>query len=296
MNRVNRGHLAGLLLVDELDGTVAISDLIAQASAAPELEPFAYALMRDGDPAICQMALTEDAAKAWATPGYHYLPLYTHPRSAPEQETVDDEQWWADTPDGDAALVMRVAAHADQSEIERLRAELEARFTAEEHERLVAKGQKLNSAYISKLEQKLAEALALLRESREAYAEAIHWEDQQPAMKKIDAFLSATAQPAECAYPPLSTWPQWANWCGLSAAGYWVFYECEPVTSEHGRKPNGGFWGKPIAGEQQPNWAVMIYRRPAQPAECQHRYMYFGTQPARRCADCNKVEPAEVKS
>jgi len=31
----------------------------------------------------------------------------------------------------------------------------------------------------------------------------------------------------------------------------------------------------------------------AEPAECQHRYMYFGTQPSRRCADCCKVEPAK---
>lgn len=78
---------------------------------------------------------------------------------------------------------------------------------------------------------------------------------------------AATAQPAERVYPPVSTWPEWANWCGLDPSGSWVFYECEPVTSEHGRTPNGGSWGKPLAGEQQPNWAVMIYRRPAQPAE-----------------------------
>lgn len=41
----------------------------------------------------------------------------------------------------------------------------------------------------------LEAARGLLRESREAYTEAIHWEDQQPVMKKIDAFLTATPAP-----------------------------------------------------------------------------------------------------
>lgn len=43
--------------------------------------------------------------------------------------------------------------------------------------------------------EELDSARGLLRESREAYAEAIHWEDQQPVMKKIDAFLTATPAP-----------------------------------------------------------------------------------------------------
>lgn len=81
---------------------------------------------------------------------------------------------------------------------------------------------------------------------------------------------AATAQPAECVYPPVRTWPEWANWCGLDRTGYWVFYEREPVTSEHGRTPSGGNWGKPVAGEPQPNWAAMIYQRPTQPAEDQN--------------------------
>lgn len=45
------------------------------------------------------------------------------------------------------------------------------------------------------LRTELEEARGLLREAREAYAEAIHWEDQQPVMKKIDAFLTATTSP-----------------------------------------------------------------------------------------------------
>lgn len=42
--------------------------------------------------------------------------------------------------------------------------------------------------------EELEEARGLLRESREAYTEAIHWEDQQPVMKKIDAFLATHRQ------------------------------------------------------------------------------------------------------
>ena len=45
------------------------------------------------------------------------------------------------------------------------------------------------------LRTELDEARGLLREAREAYAEAIHREDQQPVMKKIDAFLTATTSP-----------------------------------------------------------------------------------------------------
>lgn len=85
MTTVTREHLAGLELVQrEVSITSPLTAeqleyLIDQASASPEQEVFVYALMRDGDPAICQTTLTEDAAKSWATPGYHYLPLYTHP-------------------------------------------------------------------------------------------------------------------------------------------------------------------------------------------------------------------------
>jgi len=45
------------------------------------------------------------------------------------------------------------------------------------------------------LRTELDEARGLLREAREAYAEATHWEDQHPVMKKIDAFLTATTSP-----------------------------------------------------------------------------------------------------
>jgi len=38
-------------------------------------------------------------------------------------------------------------------------------------------------------------ARGLLREAREAYAEAIHWEDQRPVMNKIDTFLTANNAP-----------------------------------------------------------------------------------------------------
>lgn len=45
--------------------------------------------------------------------------------------------------------------------------------------------------------------------------------------------------------PPVQSWPTWANWCGLDPAGYWVFYENEPITTSEGRLPNGGQWGIP---------------------------------------------------
>lgn len=45
------------------------------------------------------------------------------------------------------------------------------------------------------LRTELDEARGLLREAREAYAEAINWEDQHPVMKKIDASLTATTSP-----------------------------------------------------------------------------------------------------
>lgn len=47
----------------------------------------------------------------------------------------------------------------------------------------------------ARLRTELESARGLLRESREAYTEAIHWEDQQPDMKKIDTFLTATQAP-----------------------------------------------------------------------------------------------------
>jgi hypothetical protein len=40
------------------------------------------------------------------------------------EPVADAEQWWADTPDGDSALVMRVSDCADPGEVERLRAAL----------------------------------------------------------------------------------------------------------------------------------------------------------------------------
>lgn len=45
------------------------------------------------------------------------------------------------------------------------------------------------------LRTELDEARGLLREAREAHAEAIRWEDQHPVMKKIDALLIATTSP-----------------------------------------------------------------------------------------------------
>lgn len=81
-----------------------------------------------------------------------------------------------------------------------------------------------------------------------------------------EAAIEALSQQAEAAkpvYPPEDTWPEWANWCGLDPSGYWVFYEREPVTSDVGRTPSGGSWGKPVLDEPQPCWQVMLYPRNA---------------------------------
>lgn len=85
MSQVNRGHLAGLRLVDELDGTVAISDLIAQASAAPEQDAVAWLVGKT----------------VWEN------------RSAAVRHAADR-----------MLLVRPLYTHADDGELERLRAEL----------------------------------------------------------------------------------------------------------------------------------------------------------------------------
>lgn len=193
--------------------------------------------------------------------------LIAQASAAPEQEPVAWMIDWPEEPElghyfsdesSPAARSRPLYTHADPSEAEWLRAELSQRKS------LDAEG----LAFRNELIQQRDAALRKLAEAQDALKRvAKNYRVHQIHVIAKAALLSATAQPAECVYPPLSAWPQWANWCGLDATGYWVFYECEPVTSEHGRTPNGGSWGQPVAGEPQPNWAVMIYRRPAQSAE-----------------------------
>lgn len=68
----------------------------------------------------------------------------------------------------------------------------------------------------------------------------------------------------------------------------------KPLTrlEEDGLRAHGLFIGTPSqlsdAFRQGVAWAL------AQPAaECNHRFMYFGDQKRRRCADCNTVEPEQ---
>ena len=39
-------------------------------------------------------------------------------------------------------------------------------------------------------------------------------------------------------------------------------------------------------------WAAVLAAAPKKEGECVHRFMYFGDQPNRRCADCNAIEGA----
>lgn len=104
----------------------------------------------------------------------------------------------------------QVYTHADPAEVERLRAglrneieagdswkreaedlrtELENSYTVAEHERLVAKGQETNAAYIKSLRAQLAERDALLREIHDGTLSGY------ARYSKIEAVLSASAQP-----------------------------------------------------------------------------------------------------
>ena len=183
MSKVTREYLPGLKLaqqfIAESVSEEAASDLdclIAQASAAPEQEAVGY------------FSFCHDKKK-WI------------------QQKLKGPEF--------AHLLTQLYTHADDGECARLRAELvEARRNEHNSEvayraaierqeelrdELKTEGLRADAAVgdANEAERKLAEAQALVRESREAYAEAIHWEDQQPVMKKIDAFLSATAQPAD---------------------------------------------------------------------------------------------------
>lgn len=55
--------------------------------------------------------------------------------------------------------------------------------------------------------------------------------------------------------PRIQTWPAWANWCGLDPAGFWVFYENEPITTADGRMYDAQLVAAP---------AVQCYRDDAQ--------------------------------
>ncbi len=187
----NDGHAASFQILGQ-DRTALLKE-IAQASAAPEQEPAAWGLAYKGRVIAAHMGRYDLAN----TIDYSWEGLHTH---------------------------------ADPSEVERLRAEnkeLTLKLAQSDHnydcdrdqfrDNLEVATQRADAA-----ERKLGEAVGLLRELKSEYW---HTNVEMPAalLNRIDALLSASAEPAEC----------------------------------------------------------------------QHRYMYFGSQPARRCADCNKVEPAK---
>lgn len=176
MEKVNRGHLAGLELFarlhdSDLDYMLSedIGNLIAQASAAPEQE-------------------------AVATVSVKFF------RGSREMENID-YQPLKDLPEG----THRLYTHVDPSEVERLRAELKT-------ERLRADAAVGDA---NEAERKLDEAQALLRDTktirglgslpaRVAFAKELGVaklggvEDWiQEVQDRIDAFLFATDQPAE---------------------------------------------------------------------------------------------------
>lgn len=170
MEKVNRGHLAGLELFarlhdSDLDYMISedLGNLIAQASAAPEQEPVAWGFP-DPEPAGRPFLLLVHTPDAVARPE-ELFPLYTH---------------------------------ADPSEVERLRAEIESmreRVTPT-HKSLIGKHAEIIKER-DLLREKLADAQALLRDCHAEFdiAEASGFEVEM--RKKIAAFLSATAQPAE---------------------------------------------------------------------------------------------------
>lgn len=172
MSEVKREHLAGLeLAMSRMQRHLAhenvkiLHDLIAQASAAPEQEPAGhFSFCHDKKKWIQQKLKGPEFA--------HLLtPLYTH---------------------------------ADPSEVERLRAEnnrlngIIGQWESSLNARLLLEKQ----AELSKVEQKLAEAQALLRERDRLIYGVIGATGKKRAeyLSKLHDLVSATAQPAECAH------------------------------------------------------------------------------------------------
>jgi len=109
-------------------------------------------------------------------------------------------------------------------------------------------------AYIQELRTELEAARGLLRESRKSYTEAIHWEDQQPVMKKIDAFLTA--------FPVPEVRCQTCDGTGdvHRSDGEWLG-ECHCVKTEQGERQEPVAWslrlpdGRTTLEKTYPKWA-----------------------------------------
>lgn len=259
MTQVNRGHLAGLLLALDLADTVTtdsigiseLQTLIAQASAAPEQEAVAVAIYSDA--VVDEVVRTKSFALVVGDEGVsHHLQLRV--------PGVQD--------------VTIAYTHADEGELERLRALSVTNIMLEVvpgwdgmGEEAYAKSVADVEAAFGKmvdreelLEQKLAEAQALL--SRVINSGALTCEQ----------------------YSDLET--------DICAAAEVVAVLKRMDFKEHLSKCVEEVAAMP-AYKRDCLKSPAFLSATAQPAECQHRYMHFGTQPARRCADCSKVEPAD---
>lgn len=181
MNTVTRGHLAGLELVQQRmakcltpDGYGALCRLIAQAGAAPEQEPVAWGAFYFG--------------------GKKHGQLYNHSDTKDEIEQYIIQ---VERRDDSISLTSGPLYTHPSAEIERLRAENKRLDLA------LAQADHNYDCDRQKFEQKLAEAQALLlrcgADSQLWYEEFGEPSDggYQAAFVEIDAFLSATAQPAE---------------------------------------------------------------------------------------------------
>ncbi len=172
MSEVKREHLAGLeLALDIVAGHIVQDDaandlrkMIAQASAAPEQEPVAFR---------CKLSIH----KQWK---------YIDHR-APDSFELRELQ------------IENLYTHADTSDVQRLRAELDNQRAntlaqidahAETREQLFAATQRADAA-----ERNAADLDALLREVQKDSGFRNLYEQLQD---QIDALLSASAEPANC--------------------------------------------------------------------------------------------------
>lgn len=182
MEKVNRGHLAGLELANDLLQTIAgfeqdkLDDLIAQARAAPEQEPVGV---------ITYGGMTGVNAVVSVGRKLHELPIgssiFAHPAPV-EQRSYDLS---VEANDVLRAEIRSGELTADASEV--LRAELAGAFKLlgpRTWEQVKAAEQRADAA-----ERKLAERDALLREFRDY----LPFPEQR---NHVDTLLSATAQPA----------------------------------------------------------------------------------------------------
>lgn len=167
---------------------------------------------------LAKKELGEFSIEAKAAADYCLGPLIAQASAAPEQEAAghfsfchDKKKWIQQKLKGPefAHLLTPLYTHADPSEASRLRAELEnmrGRVTST-HKSLIEKHAEIIKDR-DDLRRQLAEAQALLREAQGSVKfhrgmGQRHAESVGDLHTRIDAFLSATAQPTECRCPKI---------------------------------------------------------------------------------------------